>query len=145
MRSYFLDRQALTLRWVLAPAALVAAAAHLPVIGPHLAEAPYMGVLFIVLTAACVALAAAVMVMDTMAVYALAALTCGLAIVGYIATRLVAFPLLADDAGNWFEPMGVLSVGSEAIVVLSAGMAFRAVGGRAQAHDSSGDGSPVPV
>jgi len=145
MRSYFLDRQALTLRWVLAPAALVAAAAHLPVIGPHLAEAPYMGVLFIVLTAACVALAVAAMVRDTMAVYALAELTCALAIVGYIATRLVAFPLLADDVGNWFEPMGVLSVGSEAIVVLSAGLAFRAVRARAQETDSTGDGSRLLV
>ncbi|GAA1261616.1 hypothetical protein [Oryzihumus leptocrescens] len=145
MRSFVLDRQAFTLRWVLAPAALVAAAAHVPVIGPHLTEAPYMGVLFVVLTAACVALAVAAMVRDTMAVYALAALTCTLAIVGYIATRLVAFPMLADDVGNWFEPMGVLSVGSEAIVVVTAGLAFRAVGGRAQVHDSSGDGSPLPV
>ena len=145
MKSFFVDRQALMLRWVLAVAAIVAAAAHLPVIGPHLTEAPYMGVLFIVLTAACVALALAVMIRDTMAVYALAALTCTLAIVGYIATRLVAFPMLADDVGNWLEPMGVLSVGSEAIVVLSAGLAFRAVAARAQVHDSSGDGSPVPV
>lgn len=145
MRSFIVDRQALTLRWVLAPAALVAAAAHLPVIGPHLAEAPYMGVLFIVLTAACLALAVAAMVRDTMAVYALAALTCALAILGYIATRLVAFPMLADDVGNWFEPMGVLSVASEAIVVLSAGLAFRAVRGRAQVHESADDGSPLPV
>lgn len=145
MRSYFVDRQALTLRWVLAPAALVAAAAHLPVIRPHLAEAPYMGVLFIVLTAACVALAVAAMVRDTMAVYALAALTCALAILGYIATRLVAFPMLADDVGNWFEPMGVLSVGSEAIVVLSATLAFRTVRGRAQEPDATGEGARVLV
>lgn len=145
MRPFFVDRQALMLRWVLAPAALVAAAAHLPVIGPHLEEAPYMGVLFIVLTVACVALAAVVLVRDTMALYALAALTCALAIVGYIATRVVAFPLLADDVGNWFEPMGVLSVGSEAIVVLSAGLAFRAVRGRAQEPDSTGAGSRLLV
>jgi hypothetical protein len=145
MRSFFVDRQALTLRWVLASAALVAAAAHLPVIGPHLAEAPYMGVLFIMLTAACVALAAAAIVRDTMAVYALAALTCALAILGYIATRLVAFPLLADDVGNWFEPMGVLSVGSETIVVVSAGIAFRGVRRRSEAPESAGDGSPLPV
>ena len=85
------------------------------------------------------------MIRDTMAVYAFAMLTCGLAIVGYIATRLVAFPLLADDVGNWFEPMGVLSVGSEAIVVLSAGLAFRAVAGRTQESEPAGDDSPVAV
>ena len=85
------------------------------------------------------------MIRDTMAVYAFAMLTCGLAIVGYIATRLVAFPLLADDVGNWFEPMGVLSVGSETVVVVSAGIAFRGVRGRSEVPESAGDGSPLRV
>src|SRR6476646_8834153 len=107
MRSHLLDRQASARRW-------------------PLAAAPYMGVLFVVLTAACVVLALAALVRDTVAVYALAALTCTLAILGYIATRLVAFPMLADDVGNWFEPLGVVSVGSEAVVVLSAAAALRA-------------------
>jgi hypothetical protein len=34
--------------------------------------------------------------------------------------------MLADDVGNWFEPLGVVSVGSEAVVVLSAAAALRA-------------------
>ena len=125
MRSFLWDRQASARRWPLAAAALVAAAAHVPVIRPHLDEAPYMGVLFIVLTAACVVLAVAALVRDTVAVYALAALTCTLAILGYIATRLVAFPMLADDVGDWFEPLGVVSVASETVVVLSAVAALR--------------------
>ena len=107
-------------RWTLAGAAAVAAGAHIPVIAPHLHEAPYMGALFILLTAACVALAAAALIRDSAAVYALAALTCGLAIVGYVATRLVPFPMLADDVGNWFEPLGVVSILSEAAVVSAA-------------------------
>ena len=112
-------------RRVLAAAALVAAAAHVPVIGPHLEEAPYMGVLFVVLTVACAALATAVLLRDTVAVYGLAALTCGLAVIGYAATRLVAFPLLADDVGNWLEPLGVVSVLSEVVVVTAAVTALR--------------------
>jgi hypothetical protein len=112
-------------RWVLAGAALVAAVAHVPVIAPHLDEAPYMGVLFIVLTAACLVLAGAVLVRDVPAVYGLAILTCGLAIVGYAATRLVAFPELDDDVGNWLEPLGVVSVLAEAVVVLAAVSALR--------------------
>jgi hypothetical protein len=107
-------------RWALAGAVAVAAAAHIPVIAPHLDEAPYMGALFVLLTAACVALAAAVLVRDSTAVYALAALTCGLAIIGYIATRVVPFPMLADDVGNWLEPLGVVSLLSEAVVVIAA-------------------------
>lgn len=98
----------------------MAAVAHIPVIGPHLAEAPYMGVLFLVLTAGCLAIAAAALVGDTTAVYRLATLTCGLAVLGYVATRAVAFPMLADDVGNWLEPLGVVSVASELVVVAAA-------------------------
>ena len=107
-------------RWLLVTATAVAAVAHLPAIGPHLHEAPYMGEEFVVLTAACVLLAVAALVCDSGAVYALAALTCGLAVVGYVATRIIAFPMLADDVGNWFEPLGVVSVVAETVAVLAA-------------------------
>lgn len=113
-------------RWVLAAAAVVAAGAHVPVIAPHLDEAPYMGVLFIVLTAACLLLAAAALVRDSRGVYALAILTCGLAIIGYAATRLVAFPDLDDDVGNWLEPLGVLAILSEALVLVAGVNGLRA-------------------
>lgn len=104
-------------RWVLAAAALVAALAHVPVIAPHLDEAPYMGALFIVLTGACLGLAVAAVARDSRAVYCAAALTCGLAVAGYVATRLFAFPMLADDVGNWLEPLGVVSIAAETAVV----------------------------
>ncbi|SDY33364.1 hypothetical protein SAMN05661080_03124 [Modestobacter sp. DSM 44400] len=107
-------------RWVVAAAALVAGTAHLPVIAPHLAEAPYMGVLFVVLSAGCLAIAATIWFRDPAVLYVLAVGTCGLAVLGYAATRLVAFPLLGDDLGNWWEPLGVLSVGSETVAVAAA-------------------------
>ena len=119
-RDFLVTSQGSPLRWPLAAAAAVAAVAHIPVIGSHLTEAPYMGVLFIVLTAACFALAVTVTIIDSHAVYSAAALTCGLAVIGYAATRLVAFPMLADDVGNWFEPLGVVSVVSEVFVVGAA-------------------------
>jgi hypothetical protein len=112
-------------RWVLIPAVMTAAAAHLPVIRPHLTEAPYMGLLFIVLTSACVLLAAALISWDSRIVYALAALTCSLAVLGYLATRLVAFPMLSDDVGNWLEPLGITSIIAETIVALAALAAMR--------------------
>lgn len=120
MTSFLSKRQESRWRWLMVPAVLVAAAAHLPVIRPHLDEAPYMGVLFIVLSAACVALASAAISWDTPVVYALSVLTCGLALLGYLATRMVAFPMLSDDVGNWFEPLGLLSVSSETVVVVAA-------------------------
>lgn len=99
----------------------IGAGAHLPVIAPHLQEAPYMGEEFVVLTAACLLLGLAALVCDSPAVYALTVLTCGLAVAGYVATRLVAFPLLADDVGNWLEPLGVISVLAEIVAVGIAG------------------------
>jgi hypothetical protein len=122
-RATTVDRRAA--RWVLAAAAGVAAIAHVPVIGPHLEEAPYMGVLFVVLTAACAFLAVAALVRGGSAVYLLTVLTCGLAVLGYAATRLVAFPMLADDVGNWLEPLGVVSIVSESIAVAAAVVALR--------------------
>lgn len=103
------------------PVALLAATtavAHLPVIGPHLSEAPYMALLFIALTAACLVLAGIVLVVDFLAVYAAVGAICALAVAGYVATRLVPFPLLADDVGNWFEPLGVIAVTAETGVVI---------------------------
>ncbi|HWC22843.1 MAG TPA: hypothetical protein VG502_11135 [Flexivirga sp.] len=109
-------------------AAVIAAAAHVPVIAPHLDEAPYMGVLFVALTTACLALAVTLAVHDGERVYAFSVLTCGLAIIGYAATRLVAFPMLADDVGNWLEPLGIVSVLSEFVVVVGACLAIRGRG-----------------
>ena len=107
-------------RWPLATAAAVAAIAHVPVIGPHLHEASYMGEEFIVLTAACLLLAGAALVCDSAAIYCSTAITCGLAVLGYLATRLVAFPSLADDVGNWLEPLGVVSVLAEIVALIAA-------------------------
>ncbi len=107
-------------RWPLVAATVMTAAAHLPVIAPHLRQAPYMGEEFVVLTVACLLLGLAAIVCDSSVVYSLTVLTCGLAILGYVVTRLVAFPLLADDLGNWFEPLGVVSVLAEAVAVIAA-------------------------
>jgi hypothetical protein len=130
-RAFLLDGLHAPQRWLLAAAALVAAGAHVPVIGPHLDEAPYMGVLFVVLTVGCTAIGLAAVVRDSRAVYALAILTCGLAVLGYVATRLIAFPMLADDVGNWLEPLGIASVLSEGTVVVAALRAMSRRRGRA--------------
>jgi hypothetical protein len=119
MRSNLLVAQHSRVRLLLVPAVLLAAAAHLPVIRPHLSEAPYMGVLFVLLTAACVLLAATLISWDSPLIYLLSASTCGLAVLGYAATRLTAFPMLADDVGNWTEPLGLVAVAAESVAVIT--------------------------
>jgi hypothetical protein len=129
------------LRLSLAAAALVAAAAHVPVTPEHLEEAPYMGVLFVLLSVACLGIAGLVLVRDDPVVYAAAATVCGLAVLGYAATRLVPFPQLADDVGNWFEPLGVVSVLTESVVVVCALAALRGTGSQSSLWASHRAGS----
>jgi hypothetical protein len=107
-------------RWLMAACAAISAAAHVPVVGEHLREAPYMGEEFIVLIIGCLLIALAALIGDTAGVYVMAVITCGLAITGYILTRIIAFPSLADDVGNWFEPLGVVSILAELATVAVA-------------------------
>lgn len=112
------------LRWLLAACATISAAAHVPVVAEHLHEAPYMGEEFIVLIVGCLLVALAVLIGDTAGVYLTAVITCGLAITGYVLTRIVALPALADDVGNWFEPLGVVSILAESATVTVAAAAL---------------------
>ncbi|HWU33349.1 MAG TPA: hypothetical protein VN108_10760 [Marmoricola sp.] len=114
-----------SLRAALVAAIAVAAVAHLPVIAPHLEEAPYMGVLFIVFTVACLALGVAVAFTGRTWAYQASVAVCGAGVLTYAATRLVAFPQLSDDVGNWFEPLGLVSVASESLVVVLALVTLR--------------------
>ena len=103
----------------MAIALLVAAAAHLPVIPAHLHEAPYMGVLFVVFTVVSATMAVVVAVHGSApAPFLLSGVLCAAAIAAYCLTRLVAFPQLGDDVGNWGETAGVIAIVSEAIVVV---------------------------
>ncbi|MGI8532044.1 MAG: hypothetical protein ACR2KN_03495 [Geodermatophilaceae bacterium] len=112
-------RSSKALRRTAAVAAVVAGAVHIPVTPEHLREAPYMGVMFLALTVACLGLAVGLWFSESTTVVAAAGMVCGAAIVGYVLTRTVAFPQLADDVGNWLEPLGVAAIPSEAVVVAS--------------------------
>lgn len=79
-----------------------------------------MGVLFLGFTATCAALAIAVAFVDSRRLYVVVECLCGLATLTYAATRLVAFPQLADDVGNRSETLGVISVAGEVGVVALA-------------------------
>ncbi len=111
-------------RYPAAALALVAGLAHVPVTPEHLDEAPYIGVLFIVLTVVCVIWAAALLISDSRAVWASLGATCLLAVAGYVVSRTIGLPLMADDVGNWFETLGVVSVVTETAVALLAALAL---------------------
>jgi hypothetical protein len=109
-------------RWSAAALLVVAVAAHVPVTGEHLAEAPYLGWAFVGFEVVGTLLAVALLVQDRHLVWSTAGLLAALALAAYACTRLVAFPQLADDVGNWREPLGVVCVVTEALLVAVASM-----------------------
>lgn len=123
-------------------AALVAAAVHIPVTPEHLEHAPYIGVLFVALTIACVVLAAGLLLSENSAIALVAATICLQAIIGYVLTRLVALPMLSDDVGNWLEPLGVAAIISESVVVATCVVL---VARRRPRQPQRGDASPTPT
>jgi hypothetical protein len=88
----------------------------------HLQEAPYMGVLFVMFTVAALLLAGGLAYGRSEIGYVVAAALCAAAVGAYVATRLVAFPLLSDDVGAWTEPLGLLCITTESAVVVMAGL-----------------------
>jgi hypothetical protein len=112
-------------RWPVLGLLFVASMAHVPVIPTHLDEAPYMGVLFIAFSIAAFGLASALAWRSAAVLYPAAGALCAAAILAYAATRLVAFPRLADDVGAWLEPLGIVSVLAEAGVVALVCVALR--------------------
>jgi hypothetical protein len=100
-------------------ASIVTAAAHLPVTEDHFHEAPYIGALFVVLELAAAVLAGWLLRRDDRRAYGLAALTGALAIGAYVLSRSIGLPQITDDVGNWTEPLAVVSIVAEALMVLA--------------------------
>jgi hypothetical protein len=50
-------------------------------------------------------------------------------LLGYVLSRGPGLPSYSDDVGNWFEPLGVLSLAVEAVLIVVALTAFRRDGG----------------
>jgi hypothetical protein len=100
-------------RWLTVACLAATASIHISIAPDHLREAPYAGVLFVALAAA--ALAAAVLLLITRddRVWAAAAALSASALVAYVLSRSVGLPMLADDVGDWLNPLGVLALLSE--------------------------------
>jgi hypothetical protein len=115
------------LRWPAAALLLVVAAVHVQMVPEHLEEAPYVGVLFLALSAVSVALAAVLTRWDTPVVWVATGGVMLLALVAFLASRTVGLPQLGDDVGNWSEPLGFPALAAEtmAIAVAAAVLSHR--------------------
>jgi hypothetical protein len=117
------------LRWACALALLVTAGTHLPLVPEHLEEAPYVGVLFILLSLGSIALAVLIVVRDLPVVWAASGTVTLLALIAFLASRTVGLPQIADDIGNWTEPLGFPALAAElattVLAVLAVGQSRR--------------------
>lgn len=131
------------LRWCAAILLVVTAAVHFPLIGPHLEEAPYIGVLFIVLTVVSLALAAMLVARDSRASWALAGITTLLAVIAFVLARTVGLPQIGDDIGDWSDPLGIAAITAETLTVLIAGGVLVVAGHRPSGADADGSAAIV--
>ena len=107
-------------QWCASLLLLVAAGTHIPLIPDHLEEAPYVGWLFIILSAACIALAIVILFLDSASLWAISGAVCLAAVVAFLTSRTVGLPQIGDDVGNWTEPLGIPAVVSETLMVVLA-------------------------
>ena len=120
-----MSRTATPAQWCAAFLLLVAAGTHVPLVPGHLAEAPYVGWVFVALSVVCVVLAVAIVLVDTPGLWLLSGAVCLAALVAFLASRTVGLPEIGDDVGNWTEPLGGPAVASEALMVLLAWVHLR--------------------
>lgn len=97
-------------------ALIVTAAAHVPVTPGHLAEAPYIGVLFLLLEVACVVLVVLLLRAERRWRYAAVVLLGAGAIAALLVSRTVGLPQMADDIGNWSDPLAAISLVAESVM-----------------------------
>ena len=116
--SWLLERRSTPLQAPLAAACAITVAAHLPVTGEHLEEAPYIGALFVLLEVASVVLALALIRRPSRAVLLSISAVGALAVLALVISRTIGLPLIGDDVGNWTEPLALVSAASESLMVL---------------------------
>ena len=118
-RAGSVDRPEL-LPTVAALGAVGEAVAHVPVIEPHLVEAPYIGIGFVLLTVAGFYLAVRLVVEPDELVWAAVGVVGVLAVVGYVLSRTVGLPQIGDDVGAWADPLGITAVSCELVMLAAA-------------------------
>lgn len=93
------------------------AVVHLLDISSKFSETPYLGWAYVALIAGCLAAAAGIAGRDHPRAWATGGHLCVGAFAAYCLSRSVGLPAATDDIGNWAEPLGLLALAAEAIVV----------------------------
>lgn len=114
-------------RWSAALFLVANAAIHFALTPEHLEEAPYIGVLFIALSVACVVLAIGIVAVDSAAVWIATGAVSLAGLAALVASRTIGLPQIADEVGNWSDPWGTATILVEVAAIALAGVVLRDV------------------
>lgn len=115
------------------------AAIHLLDLPGKFTEAPYLGVAYIGMIGAAVFLIERILTKNKAIDYLATAGLAAAVFVGFVINRTIGMPGAMDDIGNWFEPLGFLSLFVEVWAVLQAVQGFRLVRGNSQKNEMDAD------
>jgi hypothetical protein len=87
-------------------------------------ETPYLGVMYILLMLASVAVAFAILHTGSSLTWAVGGLLAALTLTGFILSRTTGLPNASGDVGNWSEPLGMASMLVEGAFVLVSAYAL---------------------
>jgi hypothetical protein len=91
---------------------------HIALVPAHLREAPYAGALFIALSTAALAVCILLVTSNHQLAWLGAAALSLTALLAYVVSRSIGLPSLADDTGDWLNPLGVAATLSETATAL---------------------------
>lgn len=104
-------------RWVVMALLVANAVIHFDLTPMHLEEAPYIGALFIALSVTCVLLCVALASADLAVFWVATGGVNLLGLVAFVVSRTVGLPQMADDIGNWSDPLGIATIVIEVLVI----------------------------
>jgi hypothetical protein len=94
---------------------------HVPVAVQHIREVPYLGVAFYAFVLGAAALLGSLVERSRTTTWCCVLVGAGLALVTYVISRSVGLPGASDDVGDWGNTLGLISVGSELVLLITAG------------------------
>lgn len=98
---------------------------HVPVAVQHMREVPYLGVVFYAFVLGSAALLGSLVERSRTATWCCVLLGAGLALLTYVISRTVGLPGASDDVGDWGNRLGLISVGSELVLLITSGYVLR--------------------
>ena len=103
---------------------LAIALIHLLDVGSKFHETPYLGVLYVLLMVATVAVSFVLLHSGSSTAWAAGGALAGATLTGYVLSRTTGLPSSTGDIGNWSEPLGLASMFVEGTFIVLSGYAI---------------------